>query len=409
MSMAGCPAVDPISDGLGVKMAILDGLMRYQDELTTIRRDLHANPELGFETQRTANIVARELSAYGLEVHAGIGGAGVVGVLRKGSSSRTIGLRADMDALPIQEESGRPYASQTPNKMHACGHDGHTACLLGAARYLAGSDSFDGTINFIFQPAEEIFGGAKAMIDDGLFDRFPCGSVFGIHNRPGLAVGKYIIRPGAMMAGGASFVIDVVGKGSHGARPEASIDPVLIASQITVSLQTIVSRNISPVEAAVVSVTTISAGDAFNVIPRTARLGGTVRAFSTDIIDVIEERMNAIVRSVASAHGATASIDFRRLVPPLVNDAHATETLIQAALDLVGADNVSSSGPLLMASEDFSYMLERCPGAFVNVGITRGEIGAALLHTPAYDFNDDAIPYGAALFVGVAERVLASS
>ncbi|WJR81895.1 M20 aminoacylase family protein [Bradyrhizobium sp. NP1] len=388
-------------------MAILDRVMRYQNELTEIRRDLHANPELGFDTQRTAGIVAKELAAYGLEVHTSIGGTGVVGVLRAGSSSRSTGLRADMDALPIQEESGRPYASQAPGTMHACGHDGHTACLLGAARYLAHSKNFDGTINFIFQPAEEIFGGAKAMIDDGLFDRFPCGSVFGIHNRPGLEVGKYVIRPGAMMAGGASFAIDIVGKGSHGARPEASIDPVLSAAHITVSLQAIVARNISPVEAAVLSVTQISAGDAFNVIPRTARLGGTVRAFSTGVIDTIEERMNAIVKSVASAFGATASIDFQRLVPPLVNDANATDVLIQAAASLVGAENVSSSGPLLMASEDFSYMLERCPGAFMNVGIARGEAGAALLHTPAYDFNDEAIPYGAALFAGVAERMLA--
>jgi hippurate hydrolase len=407
MSTAGYPVVVLTSDAVQIEMAILDRLARYQEELAKIRQDLHANPELGFDTQRTAGIVARELSAYGLEVHTGIGGSGVVGVLKMGTSRRSIGLRADMDALPIHEESGRPYASRAPNKMHACGHDGHTTCLLGAARYLASSGSFDGTVNFIFQPAEEIFGGAKAMIDDGLFDRFPCGSIFGIHNRPGLAVGKYTIRPGAMMAGGASFAIDILGKGSHGARPEASIDPVLIASHITVSLQTIVSRNISPIEAAVLSVTQISGGDAFNVIPRTARLGGTVRAFSADVINAIEERMNMIVKSVASAFGATALMEFKRLVPPLLNDAASTEALIHAATGLVGEENVSSSGPLLMASEDFSFMLEQCPGAFMNVGITRGEIGAAFLHTPAYDFNDEAIPYGSALFAEAVERLLA--
>jgi amidohydrolase len=406
--MADCPVVAPTSDQSEVaQVSILDQLARYQDELTAIRRDLHANPELGFETHRTASAVEKNLSQYGIEVHTGIGGTGVVGVLKKGNSARTIGLRADMDALPIQEEPGRAYGSRLPKKMHACGHDGHTACLLGAARYLAAFGTFNGTVNFIFQPAEEIFGGAKAMIDDRLLERFPCDSIFGIHNRPGLDVGKYLIRAGAMMAGGASFSIEIVGKGSHGARPEASIDPVLVASHMTIALQAIVSRNISPVEAAVLSVTQVSAGDAFNVIPKTAKLGGTVRAFSLDVLGAIEERMRVIVTSIAAAFGATASMDFQLLVPPLVNDARAVDVLAQTAAALVGAENVNTSGPLLMASEDFSFMLQRCPGAFMNVGITRGDVGAALLHTPSYDFNDDAIPFGAALLAGVVERELA--
>jgi amidohydrolase len=387
-------------------MSILEHMSRYQDRLVAVRRDLHANPELGFEVHRTADLVAKELAQMGIEVHTGIGGTGVVGVLRKGNSPRAIGLRADMDALPIVEESELPYRSKVPHLMHACGHDGHTTCLLGAARYLVEEGRFAGTIHFIFQPAEEIFGGAKSMIDDGLFDRFPCEAVFSFHNRPGLEVGKYVIRPGSMMAGGASFSITVTGRGSHGARPEASIDPVLTAAHIAVALQSIVSRNVSPAESAVLSVTQISGGDAFNVIPQRAKLGGTVRAFSFETIGAIEARLRTIAISVATAFGATATVDFQLLVPPLINEPCETDALVQTASELVGAENVSTSGPILMASEDFSYMLQRCPGAYMNVGIARGNAGIAPLHTPSYDFNDDAIPYGAALLAGVAEKKL---
>jgi hippurate hydrolase len=387
-------------------MSILEHMSRYQDRLVAIRRDLHANPELGFEVHRTADLVAKELAQMGIEVHTGIGGTGVVGVLRKGNSPRAIGLRADMDALPIVEESELPYRSKVPQLMHACGHDGHTTCLLGAARYLVEEGRFAGTIHFIFQPAEEIFGGAKSMIDDGLFDRFPCEAVFSFHNRPGLEVGKYVIRPGSMMAGGASFSITVTGRGSHGARPEASIDPVLTAAHIAVALQSIVSRNVSPAESAVLSVTQISGGDAFNVIPQRAKLGGTVRAFSFETIGAIEARLRTIAISVATAFGATATVDFQLLVPPLINEPCETDALVQTASELVGAENVSTSGPILMASEDFSYMLQRCPGAYMNVGIACGNAGIAPLHTPSYDFNDDAIPYGAALLAGVAEKKL---
>jgi amidohydrolase len=390
-------------------MQPLEQIAADVEELVSIRRDLHQNPELGFEVHRTAEIVARELRRIGLEVHTGVGRTGVVATLRKGTSSRSVGLRADMDALPIQEETEVAYRSQISQCMHACGHDGHTTFLLGAARYLAKSGDFDGTIHFIFQPAEEIFGGAVAMMEDGLFERFPCESVFGVHNRPGIGIGKFSIRPGGMFAGAASFQIKVVGSGSHGARPEDSIDPVLTASHITIALQSIVSRNIAPSEAAVVSVTQISGGPAFNVIPQLATLGGTVRAYSLDTIGNIEKRIAALATSIAAGFGATASVDFKLLVPPLINDQSATQELAETAAELVGAENVNTNGAAFMASEDFSYMLQKCRGAYMIVGIQNGAAGTALLHTPHYNFNDEAIPYGAALLARIAERRLTVS
>ncbi len=390
-------------------MDIIAEINCQRGELASIRQDLHANPELGFEVERTATIVADFLSQRGIETYEGVGGLGVVARIRKGTSAAAIGLRSDMDALPINEETAVGYKSRVQNRMHACGHDGHMAFLLGAADYLARHGNFDGTVNLIFQPAEEVFGGADAMIKDGLFERFPCNAVFAVHNRPGLDVGKFSIRPGAMMAGGASFSIRVKGRGSHGARPEASIDPVLTAAHISIALQSIVSRNVSPVEAAVVSVTQISAGDAFNVIPQHAALGGTVRAFSSETLEMIEARMKRVCLSTAEAFGATAEIDFRVLVPPLINDPTETSAFAAAAADLAGDDCITTSGPLLMASEDFSFMLREKPGAFMNVGIANGARGQALLHTPQYDFNDEAIPYGAALFARIAERKLAAA
>lgn len=387
-------------------MRILEKISSELPQLTAIRRDLHAHPELGFEVERTAKVVAGFLRQQGIEVHEGIGGLGVVGRIKKGTSASAIGLRSDMDALPIKEDSGVDYKSRVENRMHACGHDGHMAFLLGAAKYLAHEAKFDGTVNLIFQPAEEIFGGADAMINDGLFERFPCDCVFAVHNRPGLAVGRYSIRPGPMMAGGASFTITIKGRGSHGARPEAAIDPVLAACHISIALQSIVSRNVPPTEAAVLSVTQIAAGDAFNVIPENARLGGTVRAFSPNMLEKIEGHLRRICSSTADAFGATADVDFRVLVPPLNNDPAETELFVAAAADLVGAGSVITNGPLLMASEDFSFMLRKKPGAFMNVGIASGSSGQALLHTPQYDFNDEAIPYGAALFARTAERKL---
>lgn len=390
-------------------MGIIETISHHHGELTAIRRDLHSNPELGFEVERTAQVVTDFLKKNGIEFHERVGGLGIVAQIKKGMSKAAIGLRTDMDALPIDEQSTVAYKSCVPNRMHACGHDGHMSFLLGAAKYLADHGEFDGTVNLIFQPAEEIFGGAAAMIDDGLFERFPCDAVFAVHNRPGLDVGKFSIRPGPMMAGGASFSVTVNGRGSHGARPEASIDPVLTAAHITVALQSVVSRNVSPIEAAVVSVTQLAAGDAFNVIPQSARIGGTVRGFSPDMLAAVEARMVRICKSTAEAFGATADMDFRVLVPPLANDTAETAEFAAAATDLVGGEAVTTSGPLLMASEDFSFMLRKKPGAFMNVGIARGKVGQALLHTPQYDFNDEAIPYGSALFARIAERKLARS
>src|SRR5579862_3510582 len=317
-------------------MAIIDGIRNFHDDLTGWRRDIHAHPELGFEEQRTADLVAGKLAEFGIEVHRGLGKTGVVGRLRVGNSPRAIGLRADMDCLPILEANTFDHRSQTPGHMHACGHDGHTAMLLGAARYLAHTRKFDGTVHFIFQPAEEGLGGADAMIKDGLFDEFPCDVVFGMHNRPGLAVGKFQIRSGAMMAGGAFYDIAITGRGAHGARPEAGIDPVLVASHITTALQSIVARNVRPVDTVVVSVTQIHGGEAYNVIPERAVLRGTVRCFSRASMSLVEERMRRIAEGVAQGFGATASLDFRALFPPLVNDADEARFIADTAAELVG-------------------------------------------------------------------------
>ncbi len=387
-------------------MHVVERLRAFHDELTAFRRDIHAHPELGFEERRTSDLVAGKLAEFGIEVHRGLGKTGVVGRLRVGNSPRAIGLRADMDCLPILEANDFAHRSQNQGRMHACGHDGHTTMLLGAARHLAQTRNFDGTVHFIFQPAEEGLGGAEAMVKDGLFDEFPCDVIFGMHNRPGLAVGKFQIRPGAMMAGGAFFDIDIIGRGAHGARPESGVDPVLAASHITAALQSIVARNVRPVDTVVVSVTKIHGGDAYNVIPERAALGGTVRSFSRAAMNLVEERMRSIAEGVAAGFGATASLDFRVLFPPLVNDADETRFIADTAAELVGEDNVNRQSGLVMASEDFSYMLERVPGAYIQIGNGDGE-GACEVHNPGYDFNDAALPYGAALFARLVERRLA--
>jgi hippurate hydrolase len=387
-------------------MESIERISTFHAELTEWRRDIHAHPELGFKEQRTSDLVADKLAGFGIEVHRGIGQTGVVGRLRVGNSPRTIGLRADMDCLPILEANTFAHRSQHEGRMHACGHDGHTTMLLGAARYLAQTRSFDGTVHFIFQPAEEGLGGAEAMVKDGLFDEFPCEVIFGMHNRPGLAVGKFQIRPGAMMAGGAFFDIAITGRGAHGARPESGVDPVVAASHIATALQSIVSRNVRPVDTAVVSVTQIHAGHAYNVIPEKAALGGTVRCFSNATMDLIEARMRQVAEGVAGGLGATASLDFRRLFPALVNDADETRFIADTAAELVGEDNVNRQAGFVMASEDFSYMLGRVPGAYIQIGNGDGE-GACEVHNPGYDFNDAAIPYGAALFARLVERRLA--
>ena len=387
-------------------MPVIDRIAARHDELTDWRRDIHAHPELGFQEERTSDLVADKLAAWGIEVHRGIGKTGLVGRLRTGNSPRTIGLRADMDCLPILESNEFAHRSQHPGRMHACGHDGHTTMLLGAARYLAETRNFDGTVHFIFQPAEEGLGGAAAMVKDGLFENFPCDAIFGMHNRPGLAVGKFQIRPGPMMAGGAFFDIEVEGVGAHGARPEAGIDPVVVASQIMTALQSIVSRNVRPVDTAVVSVTKFHAGDAYNVIPARATLGGTVRCFSTETMAMVERRMKALAENIAAGFGATAALDFRNLFPPLVNHADETDYIADVAAEIVGPDNVNRHAGLVMASEDFSYMLQKAPGAYIQIGNGDGE-GGCEVHNPGYDFNDGALPYGASLFARLVERRLA--
>jgi amidohydrolase len=389
-------------------MQIIDRIAQIHDDLTSWRRDLHAHPELGFEEQRTSDLVAAKLAEFGCEVYRGIGKTGVVGRLRAGDSPRTVGLRADMDALPIHEANTFGYRSRHDGRMHACGHDGHTTMLLGAARYLAETCNFDGTVNFIFQPAEEGLGGAEAMVRDGVLDRFPCDALFGMHNAPGLAVGKFAIRTGPMMAGGAFFDITIVGRGAHGARPEAGIDPVVVGSHIAAALQTIVSRNIRPVDPAVVSVTRFLAGDAYNVIPEQAVIGGTVRAFDNETLALIERNMRRIASGLADGFGAIAQVDFRVVALPLVNDAAEAAFIADAATELVGGDNVDRDSALILASEDFSYMLNSAPGAYIRIG-NGDEPGGCQVHNPGYDFNDAILPIGASLFARLAERKLARS
>jgi amidohydrolase len=386
-------------------MHIIERIKAYHNSLIDWRHDIHAHPELGFEEKRTSDLVAEKLASFGCEVHRGIGKTGVVGRLSVGKASRTIGLRADMDALPILETNRFSYRSRHDGRMHACGHDGHTTMLLGAARYLAETRNFDGTVHFIFQPAEEGLGGGDAMVKDGLFERFPCDAIFGMHNRPGLAAGKFSIRAGAMMAGGAYFDIMVTGRGAHGARPESGVDPVIVASHITTALQTIVSRNVKPTDTAVLSVTQIHAGDAYNVIPQQAIMRGTVRAFSNETLTLIETNMRRIASGVAEGFGATAALDFRIVFLPLVNDAAETAFIASTAALLVGEDNVNRNGGLTMASEDFSFMLNTRPGAYIQIGNGDGA-GGCEVHNPGYDFNDEILPLGASLFAMLVERKL---
>jgi len=382
----------------------IEHIRGFHAELTEFRHDIHAHPELGLEEHRTAELVAKKLTELGIEVHRGVGGTGVVGVLRAGDGTQRIGLRADMDALPIEEETNLGYSSRNTGRMHACGHDGHTTMLLGAARYLAETRNFNGTVHLIFQPGEEGIGGALAMLNDGLFERFPCDAVYGLHNRPGMAVGKYAIsRPGPAMAGGAFFDIAVTGKGAHGARPEESVDATLVACHIGVALQSIVSRNVSAWDNLVLSVTRVLAGNAYNVIPETATLGGTVRAMRRETMTKVETTMRRIATSTAAAFGATASLDFRVIFAPLLNHEGHTEAMADTAAELVGDAHVDRAKPAAMASEDFAFMLEKVPGAYINIG--NGE-DSAPVHNSHYNFNDAAIPYGSALFARLVERSL---
>jgi hippurate hydrolase len=396
------------TDGSRPMTTTTETLAPLHADMRAWRRDIHAHPELGFQESRTAALVADKLEALGLQVTRGVGKTGVVGTLRCGKSTRALGLRADMDALPIAEANGFEHRSRHAGVMHACGHDGHTAMLLGAAHHLARTRRFDGVVHFIFQPAEEGQGGAQAMIDDGLFERFACDAIFGMHNRPSLGVGRFAVRSGPMMAAGAVFDICVTGKGAHGARPETGIDAALAAAQIAVALQSIVARNVAPLDTAVLSVTQIHAGSAYNVIPQTAQLAGTARAFSREVMALMEAAMKRVAEGTAQALGARAEVDFRTLFAPTVNDPREAEYAATICTELVGAANVERDPPLIMASEDFSFMLERVPGCYINIG-NGGADGSCEVHNPAYDFNDDALPLGAAFFARLVERRLAAS
>jgi hippurate hydrolase len=386
-------------------MPIVNRIADLQGEITAWRHDLHAHPELLYDVQRTAGVVAEKLKSFGCdEVVPGLGRTGVVGVIhgRKGKSGKVIGLRADMDALPIEEATGLPYASTVPGKMHACGHDGHTAMLLGAARYLAETRNFAGTAVVIFQPAEEGGAGAKAMIKDGMMERFGINEVYGMHNYPGMSLGSFGLRPGPIMAAADHFIIDIEGVGGHAARPNKSIDTVLVGAQIINNLQSIVARNVDPLESAVISICVFQAGTTDNVIPQTAQLRGTARSLVPAVQDLIEKRMHEVIEGTAALHGAKAKLNYRRGYPVLKNHAAQTEFAASVAADIAGSDKVTTSLAPVMGAEDFSFMLNARPGAFIFVG--NGD--SAGLHHPAYNFNDDVIPLGTSYWVKLVETAL---
>lgn len=383
-------------------MPVINRVAAFADEVAEWRRDIHQHPELMFEEHRTAALVAGKLREFGCdEVITGFGRTGVVGVIRgrKPGQGKTIGIRADMDALPIEEATDVPYKSKTPGRMHACGHDGHTAIVLGAAKYLAETRNFAGTAVVIFQPAEEGGGGAVAMMEDGLMDRFGVEEVYGLHNSTQIEVGKFGIRSGPAMAAVDKFTIAISGKGSHGAAPHLSIDPVFIMSQVIIALQTIASRNVDPVDSIVVSICVAQAGTAFNIIPQTATLVGTVRTLSESTRDLAEKRMKDICAGIAASFGAAIDVDYWRGTSVLINDAEKTQLVVRIASEIVGDTNVDANVPQIMGGEDFAFMLNARPGAFIYLG---NGIGPGV-HHPAYNFNDDAIPYGVSYFVRLVE------
>ena len=387
-------------------MMLLD--IPFLADLVAIRRDIHAHPELAFKEGRTADIVARELAAYGIEVHRGLAKTGVVGILRKGDSRRAIGLRADMDALPLPEKNTFAHRSQHDGQMHACGHDGHTTLLLGAARYIAENIdtlNFDGTVYFIFQPAEESEGGAKVMIDDGLFRQFPMERVFGLHNWPGIPVGELSAMPGPVMAGTCTFEIAIRGHGCHAAMPNQGVDTLLVASHLVLALQTIVSRNLHPCESAVVSVTQIHGGAALNVIPDDAVLRGTIRSFKPEVQAMVEQAIARLCQGMAATYGAQITTGFDQRYPPTVNSVAETELCRQAAAAVVGKENVRTAELPSMGAEDFAYMLLEKPGCYVWLGNGPGT-GGCSLHNPHYDFNDDILPIGVSYWVRLLETAL---
>lgn len=398
-------------------MKTLEEIERAHGELAAIRRDIHANPETAFEETRTAALVAERLKSWGIEVHTGLGKTGVVGVLRgTGSSKKSVGLRADMDALPVLEQNRFGHKSLFDGKMHACGHDGHTTILLGAAQYLSRHrDLFDGTVNFIFQPAEENGNaGARAMMQEGLFDRFPCDAVFGLHNMPGMKSNVFGFRAGPAMASSNRFTITVKGVGAHAAQPHKGIDPIIVAAEMVGVLQTVVSRNKDPQEAAVLSVTQIHAGDAFNIIPSHAVIKGTVRTYSTAVLDTIQEAMQRIATTLPQVYGAEGELDFVRAYPPLVNHAKETEFAAMVAEQTFGKEHVDRTIPPYAIAEDFSFFLEAKPGCYLFLGNGDGShreqtysgMGPCQLHNASYDFNDALLPYGATYWVKLVESFL---
>ena len=395
-------------------MKLLKPILEDAAALAALRRDIHAHPELGYQEERTAALIADTLGRWGIAVDRGLGGTGVVGSVRNGSAARAVGLRADIDALPVTERNTFAHASVHTGQMHACGHDGHTAMLLAAARYLAAHRNFDGTVHLIFQPAEEGGGGARAMIRDGLFERFPMEAMFGIHNWPGLPVGQFAIRSGPVFASSNDFKITIRGRGAHAAMPHNGIDPIPAACQMVQAFQSIISRNRPPLEGAVISVTMIRAGEATNVMPESCELRGTVRTFTIELLDMIEERMRRIAAATCEAFATSCEFEFRRNYPPTVNHARETAFTREVLGELVGAENVAEFEPT-MGAEDFSYFLQEKPGCYFVIGNGDGTHrsaghggGPCMLHNPSYDFNDELIPLGGSMWVRLAERWLSS-
>ena len=391
---------------MGSDQSAEDFLRDEHKVFTEIRRTIHQHPETAFEEIKTADLIAAELNSYGIEVHRGLAKTGVVGVLRSGTGGPSIGLRADMDALHLEEKNTFSHCSAHEGRMHACGHDGHTTMLLAAAKCLAVQKNFQGTVNFIFQPAEENEGGGKVMVDEGLFDQFPMDSVYGMHNIPGIAFGSFALRPGAMMAGYDRFDITIQAKGGHAAMPDKCIDPIVIASNLVAALNTIVSRNLNPMHSAVVSVTKIAAGDTYNVIPDTAVLAGTVRYFDPEDQAIVQKRLRDMATNITKAYGASAVVEYRIGYPPTLNSEKETAECAEVLEDIFGADRVDTDPEPLMAGEDFAFMLQKKPGCYVWAGNGAEGPHACMVHNPHYDFNDGLIPIGALYWVRLVEKLL---
>ena len=393
-------------------MRMIESILADAAAIAAVRRDIHAHPELCFKEQRTSDVIAQQLTDWGIPIHRGMGTTGIVAILKNGTSDRAVGLRADIDALPMTEHNTFAHASKHPGKMHACGHDGHTAMLLGAAKHLAKHRNYDGTVYLVFQPAEEGGGGAREMIKDGLFEKFPMEAIFGAHNWPGMAVGQFALKNGPAFASSNEFKITIHGKGSHAAMPHNGIDPVPIACQLVQAFQTIISRNKRPIDAGVISVTMIHTGEATNVVPDSCEIQGTVRTFTLEVLDLIETRMKEITENLCAAFGATVEFAFKRNYPPTINHPAETEFTRKVMGDLVGPENVQEFEPT-MGAEDFSFFLLAKPGCYFLIGNGDGShregghgMGPCMLHNPSYDFNDDLIPLGATLWVNMAERWL---